>query len=147
MAPSRNLRRLCLLGAIALLSFSVACHLDMLLKAKNSPRAALTISPMEVRDSARAGSRDVRQAYVEVTNSGTGQLSWTATEDRSWMSLGTTSGTGNGTIPLTINSSGLAGGTYHGDIVVTSPGAIGSPAHVSVTLTILAPVLAVTPGA
>jgi hypothetical protein len=231
-----------------MLSVSVACHLDMLLKAKNSPRAVLTVAPTVVRDSARAGSHDVRHADVEITNggegtfkwsasdhaswiqleptagdvpdtltisldpegldpgvyqgdvtvvameaadtqvttiavtflvqrpglsvtpatierssnlnsnaiftetlqvsnSGTGQLSWTATENRSWLALGASSGTGNGTIPVTINTSGLSAGTYHGDIVVTSPGAIGSPAHVSVTLTILAPGLSVSPGA
>jgi hypothetical protein len=239
-------RRLFLVGAIALLAFSGACRLDMLLKAKNSPRPVLSVTPRAVRDSARAGSHDVRETDVEitntgegtfawsasdhadwihldpdegeapgtltialdpdgldpgvyqgdvtvtaveaadtqittiavtflvqrpglsvspasiedsttlnsnatftrtlqVTNNGTGELSWTATENRPWLSLGAASGSGNGTIPVTINTSGLAGGTYHGDIVVTAPGAIGSPAHVSVTVTILAPVLAVSP--
>jgi hypothetical protein len=239
-------RRLFLVGAIALLAFSGACRLDMLLKSKNSPRPVLSVSPLAVRDSARAGSHDVREADVEitntgegtfswsardhadwihldpnegeapgtltisldpdgldpgvyqgdvtvtaveaadtqvttiavtflvqrpglsvtpqtiersatlnsnavftetlaVTNSGTGLLSWTATASRPWLSLGATSGNGNGTIPLTINTTGLAGGTYHGEIVVTSPGALGSPAHISVTVTILAPGLAVTP--
>src|SRR5207237_3212323 len=246
MAPFRSPRRLFLVGAIALLSLSVACRLDMLLKAKNSPRPVLRVTPSEVRDSARAGSHDVRQANVaitntgagtftwsasdhadwirldptkgdvpgtlkisldpdgldpgvyqgevtvtakeaadtqktipvtflvqrpglsvtptsiersanvnskavftetlQVTNSGTGQLSWTATDDRSWLSLGATSGTGNGTIPVTINTTGLTGATYHGNIVVTSAGAIGSPAHISVTLTMLAPGLGVSPG-
>ena len=247
MAPFRSPRRLFLVGAIALLSLSVACRLDMLLKAKNSPRPVLSVTPSEVRDSARAGSHDIRQANVaitntgagtftwsasdhadwirldptegnvpgtlkisldpdgldpgvyqgevtvtateaadtqlttipvtflvqrpglsvtptsiersanvnsnavftetlQVTNSGTGQLSWTATKDRSWLSLGATSGTGNGTIPVTINTTGLTGATYHGDIVVTSAGAIGSPAHISVTLTMLAPGLGVSPG-
>lgn len=247
MARLRSPRLLLLLGAIALLSLSGACRLDMLLKSKNSPGARLSISPTEVRDSARAGSHDVRETDVEITNTGdgtftwsasdhapwihldpsegevpgtltialdpedldpgvyqgdvtltaveaadtqvttigvtfvvqrpglsvaptsiersatlnsnavfnetvqvsntgTGQLSWTATANRSWLSLGATSGTGNGAIPVTISTSGLAGGTYQGDIVVTSPGAVGSPAHISVTLTILAPGLSVSPG-
>lgn len=246
MSLYRSPRLLLLLGAIALLSLSGACRLDMLLKSKNGPRPVLSVSPTEVRDSARAGSNDVRQTDVAITNSGdgtftwsasdhaswiqldpnegdvpgtltisldpdgldpgvyqgdvtvraveaadtqfttiavtflvqrpglsvspasiedstnvnsnatftetlqvsnsgTGQLSWTATENRPWLALGATSGSGNGTIPVTINSTGLAGGTYHGDIVVTSPGAIGSPAHISVTLTITAPGLAVSP--
>jgi len=243
-------RLLCLLGALALASLSFACHLDMLLKSKNPPRAVLNISPPEVRDSARAGSGEERQTHVEITNSGegslkwsatehspwlridptagevrgtlsitmdpadldpgvyetdvtvlatstesadtqlttlpvtfviqrpglnvspatidrsttvnanevftetirvsnsgTGQLSWTASDDKSWISLGTTSGTGNGPISVTINSTGLGGGTYHGTITVTAPGAVGSPAHVAVTLNVLAPVLAVSPAA
>jgi hypothetical protein len=244
---TRNLRRLCLLGAIASLSLSVACRLDMLLKTKNSPPPVLSVTPTEVRDSARAGSNDMRHADVaitssgvgtftwsasehsswihldphegdvpatltisldpqdlapgvyegdvtvtateasdtqsttiavtffvqrpglsvspaliedstnvnsnaaftetlQVTNSGTGQLSWTASGNRPWLMLGATSGSGNGTIPVTINSTGLVAGTYHGDIVITAPGATGSPAHVSVTLTVGAPGLAVSPG-
>ena len=247
MARRRSLRRLCLAGAIGLLSLSVACKLDMLLKTKSAPRPLLTVSPTAVRDSARAGSSDVRHADVAITNggdgtfnwsavdhapwirldpqegavpgtltisldpsdldpgvyeadvtviaadaadsqfttipvtflvqrpglsvtpatieratsinsgevfnetlqvsnSGSGQLTWTATVDKSWLTLGATSGSGNGTIPFTINSAGLVGGTYHGTITVNAPGAIGSPARVSVTLTILAPGLAVSPG-
>lgn len=246
--PRRSVRRLWLLGSVALASVSVACHLDMLLKG-HSQRPLLALSPAAIRDSARAGSSEMREASVEitndgegslrwtasdhaswiqldptegdvpgtltirldpanldpgvyeadvtvtatasgvadtevttipvtflvtrpglnvspstierstkvgsnesftetlqVTNSGTGELAWSATEDRSWLTLGTSSGTGNGSIPVAINSAGLAGGTYHDTITVTSPGAIGSPAHVAVTLSVLAPGLAVTPG-
>jgi len=244
----RSVRRLCLLGSVALAAVSVACHLDMLLKG-NPQHPALSLSPPAVRDSARAGSSEMRESEVEitndgegslrwtasdntswihldptegdvpgtltirldpadldpgvyeapitvigtavgvadtevktievtfvvtrpglnvlpttierstkvgsnesftetlqVTNSGTGQLTWSAADDKSWLSLGTSSGTGNGSIPVTINSTGLTGGTYHGTITVTSPGAMGSPAHVVVTLNVLAPGLAVTPG-
>ena len=244
----RSLRHFWLLGALSLASVSFACRLDMLLKSKNPPRAVLSISPPEVRDSARAGSSDERKATVEftntgdgtlkwsatehspwlrleptggevpgslsiamdpenldpgvyesdvtvlatstesadtqpnsihvtfvvqrpglsvspttiersttlnsnesftetiqVSNSGTGQLAWTATDDKSWITLGKNSGNGNGSIPVTINSTGLDGGTYHGTITVTSPGAIGSPARVAVTLTVLSPGLSVSP--
>lgn len=250
MRRIRSLRALCLVGAVALASVSVACHLDMLLKSKNPVRGLLTISPTEVRDSARAGSGDERHASVDITNggdgnlkwsasehapwltlaptdgdvpgtlsitmdpehldpgvyesditvlgtstesadtqvttvpvtfvvqrpglnvspaaiertttlnsnetftetiqvsnSGTGQLSWSASDDKSWISLGTTSGTGNGSIVVTLNSTGLGGGTHQGTITVTAPGAVGSPARVAVTLTVLAPGLAVSPSA
>ena len=250
MRRLRSLRHVWLLGALALASVSFACRLDMLLKSKNPPRAVLTLSPAEVRDSARAGSTTEREATVEITNtgegtlkwsatehspwlrlaptggdvpgslsitmdpenldpgvyetevavlatstesadtqvsripvtfvvqrpglnvspatiersttlnsnesftetiqvsnSGTGQLTWTASDDKSWITLGTTSGIGNGSTAVTINSTGLGGGTYHGTITVTSPGAVGSPAHVAVTLNVLAPGLSVNPGA
>ena len=240
------MRRLCLLGAIALLTLSVACRLDMLLKS-NTPHPQLAVAPLEVRDSARAGSHDVRTADVAitnggggsltwaatdhsswihldpregevpgtltisldpsdldpgvyrgdvtvtakdapdsqfttisvtflvqrpgllvaptaierstnvnskatwtetilVTNSGTGQLNWTASNEKPWLTLGTSSGTGNGAISATVNSSGLAGGTYRDEIVITAPGATGSPARVSVTVSVFAPGLAVSPG-
>ena len=240
------MRRFCLLGAIALLTLSVACRLDMLLKS-NTPHPQLAVAPLEVRDSARAGSHDVRTADVAitnggggsftwaasdhsswihldpregevpgiltisldpsdldpgvyqgdvtvtakdapdsqfttisvtflvqrpgllvaptaierstnvnsnatwtetilVTNSGTGQLNWTASNEKPWLTLGTSSGTGNGAISATINSSGLAGGTYRDEIVITASGATGSPARVSVTVSVFAPGLAVSPG-
>ena len=247
MRARLSIRQLGLLAATSLLSLSVACRLDMLLKPTKTPRPSLTVAPTEVLDSARAGSRDVRSVAVtisntgagtftwsasdrsawiqldpnegdvpgtlmvsldpkdmapgvyegevtviakdaadsqsttiavtfkvqkpglsvtptsieratnvnsgasftetlQVTNSGTGQLNWTATKQRSWVTLSATSGSGDGTIQVTINSAGLAGGIYHDDIVVTAPGATGSPDHVSVTLTVFAPGLAVTPG-
>lgn len=245
---SAPLRRPYVLGAVALLTLSVACRLDMLLKPTNLPRPALTVTPPEVRDTARAHSSEVKRAEVSITNggggtltwtatdrsdwirlepnegdvpatltitmdpdnlgpgtyeadvtiiartaadsqittipvtfvvqrpglnvspslitestnigsnavfnetiqisnSGTGRLDWTASEGAAWLSLGAGSGSGDAAVAVTINSSGLAGGTYHEDIVVTAPGALGSPAHVSVTLTVLAPGLAVNPGA
>jgi hypothetical protein len=248
MRPNRSsIRRLCFFGASALLMLSVACRLDMLLKSTGSPRPLLSVAPTEVRDSARAGSHDVRTAEVaisnsgggtftwsasersswihlepregeapgtltisldpedlgpgvyegdvtvvardaadsqfttivvtflvqrpglnvtpsaiehstnvnsnatftetlQVSNSGTGELNWTATKQRPWVTLSATSGTGDASIQVTINSTGLAGGIYHDDIVITAPGATGSPDHVSVTLTVFAPGLAVTPG-
>jgi hypothetical protein len=247
MRARPTIRQLCLLGATALLSLSVACHLDMLLKSSNTTGPTLTVTPTEILDSARAGSHDVRDVAVaisnsgagtltwsasdrsawihlapregdapatltisldpeslspgiyegdvtvvaktaadsqsttipvtfkvqrpglnvtptaieratnvnsgasftetlQITNSGSGQLNWTATKQRDWVTLSPTSGTGDGTIQVTINSTGLRGGIYHDDIVITAPGATGSPDHVSVTLTIFAPGLAVTPG-
>jgi len=244
--PSSIVRRPYLLGAVALLALSVACRLDMLLKPTNLPRPALTVTPAEVRDTARAHSSEVKHAEVSITNSGggtltwtatdrsdwirlepsegevpatltitmdpdelgpgtyeadvtiiarttadsqittvpvtfvvqrpglnvsptdierstnigsnatftetiqisnsgTGTLEWTASEDASWLSLATRSGTGDAAVGVTINSAGLAGGTYEEDIVVSAPGALGSPARVSVTLTVLAPGLAVSP--
>lgn len=242
-----SIRQLCLLGASALLMLPVACRLDMLLKSNGTPRPLLSVAPTEVRDSARAGSDDVRTAEVEInnsgsgtftwsasersswmrldpregetpgtltitldpedlgpgvyegdvtvvardavdsqvttiavtflvqrpglnvtptsierstnvnsnqtfietlqiSNSGTGQLNWTATKQRPWVTLSATSGSGNAAIQVTINSAGLGGGVYHDDIVVSAPGATGSPDHVSVTLTVFTPGLAVTPG-
>lgn len=250
-----NLTRLRLAFAIAgaLVTLSAACRLDMLLNNKKPPHAVLSVEPTAVRDSARAGSSDVRRAKIAITNSGTGgnefawsasdhadwihldpadgavpdtltimldpdgldpgvyqgdvtvtakdqagsadsqfttisvtflvqrpglnvapatiehaasvnsnatftdniqisnsgsgSLNWTAQEGEPWISLGAKSGSGNGTIPVTINTAGLPGGTYNGDITITAPGAEGSPAHVTVKLTILAPGLAVTPTA
>lgn len=108
-------------------------------------RPGLSVSPPSIEHTTNVNSNATFTETLQITNSGTGQLNWTVTKQRSWVTLSTTSGTGDGTIQVTINSAGLAGGTYHDDIVVTAPGASGSPDHISVTLTIFAPGLAVTP--
>lgn len=110
-------------------------------------RPGLNVTPSAIDRSTNAGSNAVFNETIQISNSGTGRLDWTASEDAPWLSLGTSSGSGDAAVAVTINSAGLAGGTYHEDIVVTAPGALGSPAHVSVTLTVLAPGLAVSPGA
>jgi hypothetical protein len=109
-------------------------------------RPGLNVTPTLIDRSTTLGSNQTFNETIQVSNNGTGQLSWTATKDRPWLTLGATSGTGDASIPVTINSSSLAGGTYTGEVVVTAPGATGSPARVSVVLTVLAPGLAVSPG-
>ncbi|HXO84762.1 MAG TPA: hypothetical protein VN803_04475 [Gemmatimonadales bacterium] len=109
-------------------------------------RPGLNVTPLLIDRSTNVGSNQIFNETIQVSNSGTGQLSWTASEDAAWLTLGATSGTGDASIPVTINSSGLGGGTYRGEIDVTAPGAMGSPQHVTVTLIVFAPGLAVTPG-
>ena len=46
---------------------------------------------------------------------------------------------------MTADASGLAAGTYTGNVTVTAAGATGSPKTVPVTLTVAAPALSVSP--
>src|SRR5712671_2123860 len=146
MAPFRSLRRLCLLGAIALLSVSVGCHLDMLLKAKNSPRAALSVSPTAVRDSARAGSRDVKHADIEITNNGEGTFTWSASDHADWIELDPSEGEVPGTLTISLDPQDLDPGVYHGDVTVTAIEAADTQlTTISVTFIVQRPGLSVTP--
>ena len=110
-------------------------------------RPGLNVNPTSIARSTSVGSGAVFNETIQISNTGTGRLDWTASEDQPWLSLGATTGSGDGSLSATINSTGLAGGTYVEEIVITAPGALGSPARVTVTLTVLAPGLAVTPGA
>jgi hypothetical protein len=109
-------------------------------------RPGLNVSPTSIQRSTNVGSGEVFSESVQISNSGTGELRWTASEDKSWLSLSATAGTGESTLGVTISSAGLSGGTYTAEIVISAPGALGSPQRVTVTLTVLAPGLAVTPG-
>ena len=108
-------------------------------------RPGLNVSPATIDRSTNVGSNAVFNETIQVSNSGTGKLDWTASEDASWLTLGTRSGSGNASVAVTINSAGLTGGTHRADITITAPGAVGSPAKVTVTLTVLAPGLSVSP--
>jgi hypothetical protein len=73
-----------------------------------------------------------------ISNSGTGTLSWTATDDAGWLSCAPGSGTGSGQVTVTANASGLGAGTYRATISVSSADSVNSPQTVSVTLTVFA---------
>jgi hypothetical protein len=109
-------------------------------------RAGLIVLPSALEHSANVTADVTFHDTLRVDNGGNGPLEWTADEDRSWISLGSAAGSGPGIIAVTINSGGLAAGVHHEEIVVTAPGAFGSPARIDVTLTVFAPGLSVTPG-
>jgi hypothetical protein len=75
---------------------------------------------------ALAISSSVPETFIWNANAGT-----TAP---SWLSIAPESGSGNGTINISINCEGLTPGTYNNIITVSSPGAINSPQIVNVSL-------------
>lgn len=71
-----------------------------------------------------------------VSNSGDGNLNWSVSDNKSWISVSPTSGTNSGTVTVTVNKSGLAAGTYNGTVTVSSTNASNSPQTVAVSLTV-----------
>jgi uncharacterized protein (TIGR03437 family) len=53
-----------------------------------------------------------------------------------WLNLSVLNGTTPGTVTVTVNTAGLAAGTYNGQILLTAPGATNSGTGIPVTLTI-----------
>jgi hypothetical protein len=102
----------------------------------NFAMQVLSVSPATVPFSATIGGSNPSPATVNVTDTGTGSLSFTATSDSSWLSASPSSGTTPQALQISASITGLAGGTYTGHITVTSAGALGSPAVVTVTLTV-----------
>ena len=73
-------------------------------------------------------------------NGGVNTLSYTLSDDASWMSLSPGSGSSTGesdSITVTYDTTGLAAGTYQGTITITAPDANNSPVTIGVTLTIV----------
>ena len=84
-----------------------------------------------------SGSSDVFYDTLVVHNAGDGPLVWSATTDHGagWLTLTNTAGTGDGKIAVRATNAGLAYfGTYTETIIVTAPGAKGSPQRITVTM-------------
>lgn len=71
---------------------------------------------------------------IQVTNTGSGTLTWTARATSQWLSLSGTSGSAPSTISVTPNTNGLATGSYTDTITVSSPDVTNSPATVGVSM-------------
>ena len=62
---------------------------------------------------------------LNVANTGEGTLTWTATDDRTWISLQSASGTTTmetDQVTVTVDRAGLSAGSYEGAVTVTSDG-------------------------
>ena len=73
---------------------------------------------------------------ISITNAGTGSLAWTASVDSSWASLSATSGTAPGSSTLTADTTGLAAGSYTGNLTVNSADVGNGPITVPLTLNV-----------
>ena len=104
--------------------------------ALNTP--VLSVSPTSVPFAASVGGSNPTPATVNVTNTGSGSLTFTAGSDSTWLTVSPTSGTAPQALQLSASITGLAVGTYTGHVTVTSSGNQGSPATVTVTLTVSA---------
>ena len=96
--------------------------------------ATLSLSPQTLSFSATQGGPSPSAQPVDVANIGSGTLNWTASSSDSTWSVSPSSGTGNGTISVAPNTTGLAAGTYSATITVSASGANGSPASVTASV-------------
>jgi outer membrane protein assembly factor BamB len=102
----------------------------------NSPTQILSASPTSLSFAAVQGGSNPASSTVNVTNAGAGTLTFNATSDSTWLTVSPASGSAPQNLQIGANVGGLAQGTYTGHITITSVGAQGSPALVTVTLTI-----------
>jgi glucose/arabinose dehydrogenase len=103
------------------------------------PPPELSVTPTSLAFSGVAGGASPAAKNVTISHTGSGSLNYTATDDASWISVSPASGPAAQDITVSIDTSGLAAGTYTGTVTVTAPGATGSPKQVPVTLTLTPP--------
>jgi len=101
--------------------------------------SAPTISenaPSSINTTCVKGSNASSQSF-DVWNSGGGTLSYTVSENASWLSLTPSGGTstgGHGTMTVNFDTSSLAAGSYQATIIISSSGATNTPQTIPVSL-------------
>lgn len=84
---------------------------------------AIGTSPTSLSFAATQGGANPATQTLSISNSGGGTLSWTASENASWLRLSPASGTGNGAVTLTVTTGSLTDDTYSGTITMNAAGA------------------------
>jgi hypothetical protein len=98
---------------------------------------AIGASPTHLSFAATQGGTNPATQTVTISNTGGGTLSWSASDNATWLTASPASGTGNGTVTLSVITGTLTMGSYSG--TVTLSGATGvTPVTVPVTFTVTA---------
>src|SRR5207249_4990573 len=96
------------------------------------------LSPTSLSFTGVQGGTNPSVQTVSMTNTGDGTLSWSVSDNATWLTLSPASGSAPGSATATVNTSGLTAGPYNGTITVTATGATNTPQTVPVTLTVTA---------
>lgn len=102
------------------------------------PGPTIAVNPASLSPAAFVGS-NAPDGSFSVSNSGTGTITYTITDNADWLSVSPDNGTSTGeadTITVSYDTAALAIGTHHATITVTAPEALNSPRTLPVTLTI-----------
>ena len=112
---------------------TIALTLDL------APPPTIGLSASSFSFSGQQGAANPANQTLDISNTGGGVLTWSATDDAPWLTLTPSSGSGAGAVVLSVSTAGLAPGTYTATISVSAPGATNTPAKVAVTLTVTPP--------
>jgi glucose/arabinose dehydrogenase len=102
----------------------------------NPATPVLGVAPTSLAFSATQGGANPAAQTVNVSNSGGGSLSFSTSDDQTWLAVAPASGTAPAGLSVSANIAGLAPGTYTGTVTISAAGASGSPKTVGVTLTV-----------
>jgi hypothetical protein len=104
-----------------------------------TPPPAIVLSPTSMSFVAVTGQPAPAAQALSIVNGGLGSFSWSASSDSSWLTVSAASGTTPSTVNIAVNQTGLAPGTYNGNITISAAGIPNSPQTVPVTLSVLTP--------
>jgi glucose/arabinose dehydrogenase/PKD repeat protein len=97
---------------------------------------ALSVAPATLSFNATAGGATPAAKTLDVSNTGGGTLSFTASDDAPWLTVAPASGLAPQALTVSANPAGLAASTYTATVTVSASGASGSPKTVPVSFTV-----------
>lgn len=114
--------------------------------AQSQPIIAISINqyaPLKI--TVPPGANSPTDQILTISNSGGGTLNWTSSSwtlsGGNWLTSSPGSGSDMGSLTLTVNTVGMAIGTYNGVLQISAPGASDSPLILSIILTVGLPEL------
>jgi uncharacterized protein (TIGR03437 family) len=125
-----------LTGFLTITVYAVTGSDSMAIMAATASPSTIATSPASLQFSYTVGGTTPDAQSVQLTNSGSGTLSWTATASQSWLSVTPSSGTAPSTLSISVSPASLSAGTYTGNVQVTASGASNTPLTIGVTLTV-----------
>ncbi|NOT95058.1 MAG: choice-of-anchor D domain-containing protein [Nitrospira sp.] len=112
-----------------------------------STNPAIGTSPTSLSFTAQQGSSNPSTQTLNISNTGGGTLSWSASDSMAWLSLSPASGTGAGAVTLSVTTGALTAGSYTGTVILSATGAssVTVPVTFTVTAAPLAPAIGASP--
>jgi hypothetical protein len=98
--------------------------------------ATIGFNPTSLTFTGTVGGTNPAAKPINISNTGGGTLSWTASDNAAWLTLSPVSGTNSGTVTANVNLTGLATGTHNAIITITASGSTNSPRQIPVSLTL-----------
>ena len=98
---------------------------------------AIGASPTSLSFTAHQGGGNPLAQTLNISNTGGGSLSWSASPNTTWQTVSPTSGAGNGTVTVSVTTGILTAGSYAGNITLSATGASSMTVPVTFTVTAL----------
>ena len=97
--------------------------------------ATIAATPAGLQFAYTVGGAAPAAQTIQIANSGTGTLAWSATASDPWLAVSPASGTAPSSLSVSVSPGSLSAGVYQGTIQITA-GASNSPVSIAVTLTV-----------
>ena len=97
---------------------------------------AIGTSPTSLSFTAQQGGSNPAAQTVSISNTGGGTLTWSASDNATWLTVSPASGTGNGSVSVSAATGTLTAGSYSATVTLSATGA--TPVTVPVAFTVTA---------